>query len=285
MNDDTVRQQVAERWNQVAPGWRRLRDHIAENTQPVTDQLVDMLRVEPGERVLDLACGTGNPTFTLAERVGPRGYVLGLDLSSEMVEVARAQAAETGLTVVEFRQTTSENSLDVERESFDAATCRFGLMFMPDPVGALSAIRHALKPEGRVGVATWGPAENNPFAHLKLEIVGRHVDRLEGPPDAPSWDLVSSIDGLEGVLLEAGFEDLETAAVEVAVARGTDPADLWDHECEISMTLLSMLAPLSPATRETIRQDAIRTIGALKGGGPVEFTAEALVSVGINPGD
>src|SRR5579872_3248120 len=126
-DEDSIRSEQHERWSGFAPNWDRLQAHISGMTRPVTEQMVAVLRLRPGARVLDLACGVGNPAFTLAEQVGPEGSVLGLDLTAEMVEAARARACELGVANVTFRQIAAETELGVPDARFDAATCRFGL--------------------------------------------------------------------------------------------------------------------------------------------------------------
>jgi ubiquinone/menaquinone biosynthesis C-methylase UbiE len=107
-----------------------------------------------GQRVLDVACGTGLVTFRAAEAVGVEGSVLGIDLSDEMIAAARVGARSR--SNVEFRRMGAE-TLDLPDAEFDAVLCAFGLMYVPDPARAVREMRRVLKPGGRLAIAVWGP--------------------------------------------------------------------------------------------------------------------------------
>src|SRR5829696_9039900 len=116
-----LRERQRADWGAVAGGWQRYREKMSGPTRVITEKMRALARPHPGDRVLDLACGVGDPAFALAEKVGPAGRVLGLDFSPEMVEAARAWAEQHGVPNVEFRAITSELELDVEPDSFDVA--------------------------------------------------------------------------------------------------------------------------------------------------------------------
>ncbi len=130
VDPQAIKQQVKQDWDLAAPAWRKYDAHLAEVNAPVTERLLSLAGLAVGHRVLDIACGTGEPALPAAEVVGPAGYVLGTDLSEEMLAVAREKAQTRGLNNVEFRQVDGEE-MDVETSSFDAVTCRWGIMFMP----------------------------------------------------------------------------------------------------------------------------------------------------------
>lgn len=287
MHDDAddQRKEQRERWSGISSNWQRLAHYVSDKTRPVTDQMVEMLALRTGERVLDLAGGVGDPSIRVAELVRPGGSVLLLDMSPTMVANAEQRARALGLDNVECRVIERETELGVPAGQFDAATCRFGLMFMPDAVAALEAVRGALRPNGRLAVATWGPAENNPWPPFWRSIVGRYAEAPAPLFMQQQWLAVSSFDGLEGVMIEAGFEDVQTVSVEVVVAQGQTPAELWDAECEIALSLQEALAPLGEEQRAAVRDDAIRAMDAMFEGQPPRFMGEALVSLGFNPGD
>lgn len=109
----------------------------------------------PGERVLDLACGTGLVAFGAARAVGPGGRVVGTDLSGQMIDSARRRGEALQLSNVDFARMDAE-ALDLPDASFDVALCAFGLMYMPNPEQALREMRRVLRPGGRLGLAVWG---------------------------------------------------------------------------------------------------------------------------------
>jgi ubiquinone/menaquinone biosynthesis C-methylase UbiE len=109
----------------------------------------------PGEQVLDMACGTGLVTFDAARAIRPDGRVLGIDLSGQMVDVARRRAEDLELPNCRFARMDAE-SLALPDASFDVALCALGLMYMPDPEQALHEMRRVLRPGGRIALAVWG---------------------------------------------------------------------------------------------------------------------------------
>lgn len=122
---------------------------------PAQAELLASASLAPGEKVLDVACGTGLVSLQAARAVGPLGQVLGVDLSGQMVEAAARHAAGCGLLNVDFARMDGE-TLDLPDEGFDAALCALGLMYMPAPEQALREMRRVLRPGARVALAVWG---------------------------------------------------------------------------------------------------------------------------------
>jgi len=117
--------------------------------------MLDMAALAPGERVLDVACGTGLVSFRARDAVGPWGRVLGTDLSGAMVDESRRRAEREGARNIAFERLDAEK-LAIEAEPFDAALCALGLMYFPDPEQALREMHRHLKPGGRAAAAVWG---------------------------------------------------------------------------------------------------------------------------------
>lgn len=140
-------------------GWDRAASRYAASWElPLSAAravLVDRLRPRAGERILDVACGTGGLALELAAAVGASGAVLGVDLSQAMVDAATAQAACAGLANVRFERANAQ-SLSLPEATFDVVTCCFGLMYLPDPEQVLDRMRRLLRPGGRLGLAVWG---------------------------------------------------------------------------------------------------------------------------------
>lgn len=141
--------------------------------KPARDRLLEMAALQPGESVLDIACGTGLVSFEALEALGPRGRLLGTDISEKMVEMASGIAVENGFSNSGFQWMDAED-LRVDDGSFDVALCSLGLMYMPDPRKALEEMRRALRPGGRAVCSVWGPRESCGWADL-FEIVDRNV--------------------------------------------------------------------------------------------------------------
>ncbi len=277
----SLRERQRADWSAVAGGWQRYREKMGGPTSVITDKMLALARPRPGDRVLDLACGVGDPAFAMAERVGADGRVLGLDFSPEMVEAARAWAEQHGVPNVEFRAIRSELELGVEPESFDVATCRLGLMFMPDPVAALRSLRAALKKGGRVVVSTWGPPERTPNFRLPMEIVGRHADLPPQEPGAPGLFALPTPESLATALETAGFTAIEATAFETPTVKATDAGSYWHGVGAMMAPLIPVLDSLTEEQRQAVREDAIATVSALFPEGPVEMRGEAVAAAGV----
>jgi SAM-dependent methyltransferase len=280
----TVRGRQQAGWDHSAPGWRSRQAQLTAGDATVTDRLLALAGIAAGMRVLDLACGAGDPALAVAARVGPTGHVLGLDLSQAMVDEAHALASERGVRNATFRRIASELELGVADAGFDAATCRFGVMFMPDPVAALAAVRRALKPGGRVSVSTWGRPERSPYITIISAVVGRHAALPPADPGAPGATRLPTPAAVEGVLRAAGFVDVAAEAVEVVALAAETAAACWEARLATAGPIGAVVAALPEDVRGAIRADAIRTLEDLCPGGPVALGGEAILAAGTNPG-
>lgn len=139
-------------WDRAAgayeAGWQR-------QLEPAQRLMLEMADPQPGDAVLDVACGTGLVSFRAAARVGRHGSVVGTDISGEMVEAARRRMAEGGCVNVRFERGEAE-ALAFADAGFDVALCALGLMYVPDPIRALREMHRVLRPGGVAAVAVWG---------------------------------------------------------------------------------------------------------------------------------
>ena len=149
-------------WAAVAGSWGEHADYVDARAAGVTRAMLAASRPQPGERVLELACGPGGVGIAAAELVAPGGEVVLSDVAAEMTAIAAARAAATGLGNVSTRVLDIER-IDEPDASYDVVLCREGLMFAPDPARAAREIRRVLRPGGRVAIAVWGPRERNPW--------------------------------------------------------------------------------------------------------------------------
>jgi ubiquinone/menaquinone biosynthesis C-methylase UbiE len=171
----------------------------------------------PGERVLDVACGTGLVTFAAARAVGAAGHVLGVDLSGQMVEAAQGRAQARGVSNAGFARMDAEQ-LALPDASVDVALCALGLMYVPDPLAALREMRRVLRPGGRVALAVWGERARCGWSPL-FGIVDAEV----ASEVCPLFFRLGQADTLARVSAEAGF-------VQVAQQRVTSTLDYTDGD-------------------------------------------------------
>jgi ubiquinone/menaquinone biosynthesis C-methylase UbiE len=155
-----------------------------------------------GERVLDIACGTGLVSLEAARAVGPSGHVLGIDLSERMIAVAEQGASERKLTNCSFSRMDAE-TLTIPDATFDVALCCLGLMYMPDPERAVREMFRVLRPGGRISVAVWGEP-----AHCGWSAVFPIVNAEVASDVCPLFFRFGQGDALAGSCVAAKFEDV-----------------------------------------------------------------------------
>ena len=201
-----------EQWSLAAAGWLRWWRVFESGAQVLNEELCDMARLQPGQRVLDVASGLGEPAFTAARRVGARGSVLGVDLAPGMVAFARERALERGAENVRFEEGDAED-LRVPPASFDAALSRWGLMLMLDPARAALCIRRALEPGSRFAAAVWSTADEVPLIAFPQRFAEQELGVPPVDLEAPGPLRMGRAGTLERFLSEAGFGAIESRVV------------------------------------------------------------------------
>jgi SAM-dependent methyltransferase len=173
---------------------------------PWAEDLLASAAVRPGERVLDVACGTGVVTRAAARRVGTTGAVVGLDLNPAMLAVAGALPPVAGATIT--WQEGNALALPVAERSFDVVVCQQGLQFFPDRPVALREMRRVLVPGGRLALGVWRPITHSPGFAVLAEALDRHI----GPGLLTGPFSLGDAAQLRALLAEAGFHDVTIRA-------------------------------------------------------------------------
>ncbi len=185
---------------------------------PFGDAVLDRLELRPGDRVVDVGCGVGATTLSIASIVAP-ALAVGVDISVTMLDAARARASATGCSNVEFRHHDVQDE-PMGDATFDVAFSRFGVMFFPQPDRAFAHIRQSLVGGGRFGFVCFQGPFDNPMILQPVMAAAAHVEMLPPPgPTEPSPFSLADPDRVRSLLLGAGFSD-------IVVVQGPSSADL-----------------------------------------------------------
>jgi ubiquinone/menaquinone biosynthesis C-methylase UbiE len=200
-------------WDAHAKGWSDHGAQIGAWLRDSTDAMLAMADVRPGARVLDVAAGAGDQTLEIARRVGPTGYVLATDLSAAILGFAEEKLRSAGFRNVDTRVADGEN-LAMDDAEFDAAICRLGLMFFPDPVRGLRQMFAALKPGGRACTMVFAGPDRNPCVGILMSTALKHAGLPARDPFQPGGLLSLGRPGLiDDLFRQAGFAQVATTSV------------------------------------------------------------------------
>jgi len=192
---------------------------VTYTMRPFTTILLEHANPQPGERVVDVACGTGIAARQTAPRVGVTGRVVAVDLNPAMLAVARSLPAPEG-AVIDWREGSAQ-ALPLTDGAFDLALCQHGLQFFPDRGAALREMVRVLAPGGRVAVSVWRSLEHSPASRLLWEAIARHLNTTTAVL-LPSFNL-GDAGQLQALLELAGFVDVTVVARSHTVREPRNP--------------------------------------------------------------
>jgi SAM-dependent methyltransferase len=269
-------------WDGAAAGWQKWWKTAEDGAQKISEKLVELAEIKSGNRVLDVATGIGEPAITAARIVGEKGYVLATDISPQMLAIGRERAMSHGLQdIIEFKEGDAE-LVDLPNATFQAAICRWGLMFLPNLSIALSNIQKSLVSGGKFATAVWADPIKVPLISLSLSTVRKQLNIPAPPPNVPSPFSLADVDMFTSTLSQAGFGDINHEIVEVTFEFNS-PEDYVRYTQDISAPIKLMLANETEMRREEIWKilgDRVRIQYAANGGGSVRFKNEAICVVG-----
>ena len=277
MDADAYREDARRRWETAAAGWEKRRDAFQRGAQAVSMAMIDLLRPQPGQTVLELAAGVADTGLLVAELVHPGGKVIITDGAEAMVEAAKRRAAELGIDNVEVRPMDAE-WIDLEAASVDGVIARWGYMLLADPESALRDTRRVLRSGGKVVLAAWADPEANPWlSAITKEMVARgHAEKP--PPGEPGPFAFAEAGTIERLLETAGFEDARVEAVDFSFSFESTDAH-WEHQRDMSTRLADQVSGLTPAEHTALR-DGIdeRLAQYVRADGSVELPARTWVA-------
>jgi ubiquinone/menaquinone biosynthesis C-methylase UbiE len=257
-----------EGWDSVAEGWKEWWEPIEKGAQKLSQRLIELADVKPGQRVLDVATGIGEPSITAAKVVGTGGHVLATDISRQMLAIAKERAIFLRLQdIIQFKESDAEN-LDLANSSFDAALCRWGLMLFPNLDAAIGKIYSSLVSGGRFAAAVWADATKVPIISLTTRTIASQIQMSAPPPGVPNPFSLADTNKLENSLARTGFGDIhiDTVIVTFEFESGED----YCRYCKaVSASARVALSKETGERKEDVwrkvAEEAVRTYGTANG--------------------
>ncbi|MBT5130110.1 MAG: methyltransferase domain-containing protein [Rhodospirillaceae bacterium] len=196
-----------EYWNSAAgEKWAVNQERLDRQLSLVADRLFERSAIQPGERIIDIGCGTGASALRAAQAVGPNGHVFGVDISQPMLDLAKSRAG--GMDNLRLEIADAQNH-DFVPGARDLLQSRFGVMFFADPIAAFANLLTALRPGGRLSFVCWAAMADNPWFMIPRNAAARHLGEPEPwPPRAPGPTAFAEADYVTGILKSAGFGDV-----------------------------------------------------------------------------
>ena len=241
--------------------------------EPAHAKLLAMAEVAPGHRVLDVACGTGLVSFPAARAVAPNGRLIGVDLSQEMVNRVSTEARRLGIANATFARMDAE-ALELADDSVDVALCSLGLMYVPDPLQALTEMHRVLAPGGRAVVSVWAERSRCGWAEL-FPIVDRRV----ASDVCPMFFQLGTHDALGRAMTTAGFVDVRAERIDTTLEYASA-----EEACGAAFeggAVALAYSRFDETMRKEARREYAESIAAYRHGTRYEVPAAVVIARGI----
>ena len=251
---EALKAKTRAQWDEAAAGWNRHGPAIREWLRLPTDAMLDMAGVAKGQTVLDVAAGAGDQTLDLAARVGPSGQVVASDISAGILDFAQSNAIRAGYNNVRTHVADAEN-IGLGEGAFDAAVCRLGLMFLPDPLAGVKEVYRMLRPGGRFCSIVFAGPEQNPCLRILMMTALRHAGQPPRDPFQPGGLVSLGRPGhTDDMFRQAGFGSVATTRLEAPFRLPTTQHYLTFIQ-EAAGPILDLIAPLDRAARDAAWAD------------------------------
>lgn len=258
-------------WSRVAPAYERF---VSPFLEQFAQAALDLTKLSPGERVLDVAAGAGALSL-LAAQAGAK--VLATDFAPGMVEQLKARAKAAGIEL-EVAQMDGQ-ALDLEDGGFDAAYSNFGLIFFPDRARGFTELARVLAPGGRAAVTAWSRPETSEVFQVLQDALSEVAPELPPPPRPPAAFSLADPDLFEAEMREAGFSSVEVHQVTGAWELPSPEVGL-EAMTTSNPVMPPLIARVGPAREDALRDAILEQLRGRVDGGVVRMNAEAHIGVG-----
>ncbi len=270
-------------WTKAAPYWERHAATIRTMFAPVTRALIEDAGIRPGQAVLDVAGGPGEPSLSIGEVVGPTGSVMCTDAVAEMVSAAeRAARRRGGMAHVSFCLCCAD-ALPFAEASFDVVVSRLGVMFFGDPLAAFREMLRVTKPQGRLAFAVWYKSELNPFSYVVTEVVARYIETMPADNDAPGAFRFAESGKLASIVADSGAIDVQERILQFRIEAPISLDEFWELRSAISGSLRDKLAGLPAGLVLRVGQDVKDAVREFFPHNRMNFPAQMIIVSGSKP--
>ena len=269
---DEIRLAQRATWAGLSAGWEKWDSIIMDQLDPVSQSMIQSLKIAEDQAHLDIASGTGEPGLSIA-RLAPKGRVIVTDLVPEMLDVAVRRARAQGITNIETSVCSADN-LPFAAATFDSVSVRFGFMFFPDMAKATREFVRVLKPGGRLSSSVWIKPEENPWTFILMQAIGTEMELSAPDPDKPNMFRCAAPGYITSVYEQAGLR--EVSEWEVGVELVTEsPGMYWEMMSEHVSIAAAALQQVSKSARARIRDRAIQAVSEFEKDGKIRVPGMA----------
>jgi ubiquinone/menaquinone biosynthesis C-methylase UbiE len=245
---------VRKRWRESAYYWSKHQNTIEQMFSSATQALIEKAEIKNGDRILDVAGGMGEPSFSIAERYRDKVEITFTDLIFEMIEASRKEANNRKLNQIQFCR-CSGDQLPFCAQSFNVIVSRFGIMFFHDPPKSLNDMLRVLKPGGRISIAVWHRRDNNPVHEYFMAEVEKYFPSDPLPPDAPDAFRYAEEGKLATLVKSAGFSNVQEHVTDLLMQAPTNFEKFFEFRSEISDQLRDKVKAMDSNLRNRLYND------------------------------
>jgi ubiquinone/menaquinone biosynthesis C-methylase UbiE len=274
--------EVLAAWETSSQYWNKHQAIIEKMFAPLSRALIEEANIRPGQAVLDVGGGSGEPSLTIAPVVGELGSVTYTDPAVGMVRAAQAEAERKGLGNIRFHQSPAEQ-LPFSDSSFDVAVSRLAAMFFPDVLAGLREMLRVVKPGGQVSFLVWAGKDVNPFFSVVTEILDRFVPADVEDEDAPAAFRFAAPGKLASLLQEAGASSVTERTLAFTIEAPITVEQFWELRTEMSDTFRKKLARLVPDQVAAIKYTVQKKVNSYFKKGVMIFPGQVLMVTGKKP--
>ena len=260
-------------WNEVAPRYHKRWASVNKGPFQSTKKLVELVNINKGDAVLDVACGTGVVTNEIQKKTEKSGYVVGVDTSSTAIKIAKKWNGKK--SNIDFVNTDAEKFNFSKK--FDIVTCQYGLFFFPNAQKALKNMKNSLKKSGNIGISVHGSKNSVPFFSSIIDSVTKYIPDYV-PPDSPDLDRFGTKSALKKEVSKAGFSKITVKDYVFHFSPGKFE-DYWSNYLKyIAKPLKEKLNELDYSKRKELKQLVKdKTLQYTKKNGEILFPWQVLI--------